>query len=233
MRIVLTILLSALGAFGAITRVQSKSGSVSGGNSLTLTFDNPTASGNSVIVAVGSYFGGVIFTISDNKSNSYTSDRIHSISPDEVYRSSNILGGSSHQVTITPNSGGQYLVAVIVEYSGMDSANPKDQTAEGANSGTAYTTSSVTTTLADELLVGWHRVAADIAWTPASGWTIVREIGDGNHEAILQDRIVSSTGSYASSGVMSSAQNTRDLLVTYNQAAAGVAAPVLRRMIRQ
>src|SRR5262245_4635013 len=100
---------------------------------------------------------------------------------------------------------------VVMQTAGLLSPNPLDQTANGTGSGTVVSSGNVTTTVADELLVG--AVAAeskkDTLLIPGAGFTQLHSENSGtaggqtnNVTTYAIYQIVTATGTYAGGGTL-------------------------------
>lgn len=177
----------------AISIVQSKKFVFDGvGTSgQNVTFDNPTTTGNLILVIQSSY-NNAPATPTDNKSNTFVSIGSGSLNPLLIYINAyckqNATGGSSHTITVSAGSGsGNYFSGVIVEISGAKIADAIDsQRADDHNTTTsfvqrnliAYGDSIVFAIMADNS-------NTNESITPAGGWTTLAEEEDGNAHARL------------------------------------------------
>ncbi len=123
----------------AVIHVQTKGLEFGSVTSAALTFDNPTVTGNFIAVGIVAFKSGgpATFTVADNKGNSFL--QAPSAGVDDganfcayVFRAFNITGGSSHQITVTPNAAATISFAVS-EFSGINTTSPDD----GGNAATA------------------------------------------------------------------------------------------------
>lgn len=126
---------------------------------------------------------------------------------------------SGDLVTATISGGASAGAAIVAaEWTGGSVNTTVDQTHTGFNTGTAVSAGSITTTVANELLVtvvGRRDTNASgaISFTAGSGWTALTAAGagsgvPGHHEdAVLQYRIVSSTGTYTGDGTLGNAND--------------------------
>lgn len=219
-----------------ISRVQTKSASVNPATTVSVTFDSATASGNLIVLCVGNYYAGVnaggAWTASDNKGNTWASAGVHDVTSGkiQIFYAANITGGASHQVTITVAGAATYTALTAVEYSGAATVSPFDQFAASRTTASqaAYASpATATTAQADELLVGFHHgFQATATPTPDSPWSTAATLNAGGlHVQTVQDRIVSATGAYSSTGTWSAAgANHTDAIATFKAAAGGGAA---------
>jgi Putative Ig domain len=202
---------------GTPVRVQSKGAVGSYARVVPVTFTNPTATGNQLIVAVTDYYPseGAPFTISDSKGNTWKTaidyvNSAHII----VFYAENIVGGAGDTVTVMA-SGPTYFSVTAAEYAGLATSNSLDVTAVNRGTGASYTSGAATIGSANELLLGVHHVwGGGVSFTPAAGWSTVGLQVSGD-EAQVQDRIVSAAGTYASTGTESSSNDTVSLLVAF------------------
>ena len=120
-------------------------------------FPSAQTAGNLNVVAV--MWGDTTSTVSsvtDSKGNTYAL----AVGPTKatgltsaIYYAKNIAGGSN-TVTVTFNQTAGYPNVNVLEYSGLDTANPLDVTAAATGTGTTANSGSATTTSANELIVG-------------------------------------------------------------------------------
>jgi len=192
---------------------QFKSNSVSFGTSVAATFDSSVTTGNTVIVFISCEYGGVncgtVDSISDG-TNTYSLAVFLDTGPRQwIYYDCDVTGGSL-TVTATFTTPSSYYLLTIVEYAGVADSDCLDQTASDyeAASDDSYSSTSATTTQADELLVGVHHNFDETeTFTPDTGWATVTTFSGGTtHIHSVQDRTVSSTGSYESSGTLVASQ---------------------------
>ena len=121
-----------------------------------------------------------------------------------IYYAKNIASAAAgaNSVTVTFNVGAKFPDIRIAEYSGLDTVNPLDVSA-GAQANTATSNSgNVTTTNANDLLVGANLVQSTTTGAGA-GYTSRLISGDGD---ILEDQVVSATGSYNATAVLDKVQ---------------------------
>lgn len=114
-----------------------------------------TASGSSFLIYFATTSSATISTVSDSKSNSYTSQASIVETNDGtklwVYKTENGTGGSSHTATVDLSSGGILWVA-LVEVTGGATSSIIDVSATAYNFNDPHDC-AVTTTVADTLLI--------------------------------------------------------------------------------
>jgi IPT/TIG domain len=136
-----------------------------------------------------------------------------------IYYAKNIAAAvaGANTVTVTFASAAQHPDIRIAEYSGLDTVSPLDGSA-GAQGNTATSDSGpVTTTNANDLLVGGNLVQS-VTTGPGAGYTSRGITGDGD---ILEDRTVTSTGSYNATASLDKVQLWIMQVVAFKAASAG------------
>ena len=190
-------------AGGTISYVQGNSTTQGSGSSLRITYTAAQTAGDLNVVAV--MWGDTTSTVSsvtDSTGNAYAL----AVGPTKataltsaIYYAKNIAGGSN-TVTVEFNTTASYPNVNVLEYSGLETANPLDVSAAASGSGTTANSGSAATTSASELIVGAGNPSS--AFTSAgSGFTnrMINAFG-----GISEDRIVNSTGSYNATATLTS-----------------------------
>ncbi|MGH3430583.1 MAG: fibronectin type III domain-containing protein, partial [Mycobacteriales bacterium] len=106
----------------------------------------------------------------------------------------------------------------IAEYAGVDPVNALDVAVASGGTGSTSTTGAVTTTNANDLLVAGNFVSSSTG-APGSGFTsrlITNPDGD-----ILEDRIVTATGSYTATATLSPSGNYAMQMAAFRAAGGG------------
>jgi hypothetical protein len=197
-------------ARGAIAEVQTNSGAATGGGTTTMssTWGSATTAGN-LLVAALAFDGnpGIVtppaggWTLADTSSGAQ-----------EITKLYYIENASSQSGSKTWNwSGGvSSAVVILAEYSGVATSGSLDQHTSGIGNSSSPTASSITTTSANELLIGVLGQGSGFAnnfSAPTNSFNIYNQLDGGDFVGFshigLLDRIVSSTGTY-STGVTSS-----------------------------
>ena len=188
-------------ATSGITFVQANSAPTSTKSSLaTLSAQYPTAqrAGDLNVVVIGwGDAASAVASVTDTAGNTYT----RAIGPtatatiqQSIFYAKNIVGGAN-TVTVQFNTSAAYPDIRVLEYSGADPVNPVDVTGAAVGTGTTATSSSATTTVANELIFGAG--TTENRFTGA-GTNFVSRIIDFNGN-IAEDRTVTATGSYNTS----------------------------------
>ena len=112
-----------------------------------------------------------------------------------IYYAKNILAApaTGNTITVAFSTVAKYPDLRIAEYSGIDPTNPVDVVAAAQGTGTLANSGSVTTTYANDLLVGADLVQDQTLGSGAGYTSRVLTSPDGD---ILEDKIVTTAGSY-------------------------------------
>ena len=166
--------------------------------SVAVTYPVTQTAGNLNIVVVGwDDTASSVNTVADSRGNNY----VLAVGPvtgsggrESIYYAKNIVAGSN-TVTVTFTNAAVYVDLRILEYSGLDTANPLDPTAtaQAIGSGTSANSGSATTTSANELIIGAGKTSGRFT---AAGTGFTSRIITSPDGDIAEDRIVTSTGSY-------------------------------------
>ncbi len=187
-----------------IAYVQSNSASPNNSALATLSaaFTSAQSAGNLNVVAIGwgsSTIG--ISSVTDTKGNSYTlavgpTTMVGGGATTTIYYAKNIVAAAAgaNTVTVTFSSAVPFPDIRMAEYSGISTTNPLDVTATATGTSTLANSGSVTTTNANDLLVGsnWFVLGTTSA---GAGYT-QRQISGWDGD-ILEDQIVSTVGPYS------------------------------------
>jgi len=206
-----------------------------------LSFDNPTTSGNAIILFVGGS-GVTSIAVTDNHSggsNSYHSDLELTPGGAGTVRwgtFSSPGAGSAQTLTVTFDSSAK-IQSVLLEVSGLKTTGViSDQTVFNTNgfisnpSNQAFTsTATGTTTQANEWLLGaaWNIFPGNVTWVDDSPWSFIDMTAlDG---ARLVCREATSTGTFTYTGRYTNTGDTNVVaqVVTYFEASAASTTPVM------
>jgi hypothetical protein len=124
------------------------------------------------------------------------------VATQSIYYAKNIAAATTNgnSVTVTFTTGANFPDIRIAEYSGLDTASPLDVSL-GAQGNSATTSSgAVTTTNANDLLIGANLIQTG---TTGAGSGFTSRIITPQDADILEDRIVTATGSYTATAPIS------------------------------
>src|SRR5216684_2907304 len=177
--------------------------------SVTITYTAAQTAGDLNVVVVGwNDTTAKVSSVVDSKGNTYALAAAPvvqtGVATQAIYYAKNIVSAAAgaNTVTVTFSVAANFADIRIAEYSGIDPVNPLDVSA-GAQGNTATSNSgSVTTTNANDLLVGGNLVQVT-STGPGTGYTSRGITGDGD---ILEDRVVTVTGSYSATANLSTVQ---------------------------
>jgi len=172
--------------------------------SVAVTYPATQTAGNLNVVVVGwNDTASTVSMVSDSLGNNY----VLAIGPtsgtglrQSIYYAAGIKAGSN-TVTVRFNQAALYVDVRVLEYSGLDSANPLDVKAGAAGSGTTASSGAATTTSANDMIFG---AGMTIARFTAAGAGFVSRIITSPDADIAEDRSVNTTGSYSATAPNSS-----------------------------
>lgn len=227
--ILIALALWAQSASAAPALVRSaKSGACS--TSCTATFSVATTAGNTIIGVVSEFYSfsnfGFSNTITDDGSNTYGTAYTHDNgAAGPSIKVSYIDNAASATVVTSTSSTGSQFDFVVMEVSGLATSTSLDQ-AGGYHQDvatTAYTANSITTTQADEFVLGVHLLnsTGTINATPSGLFTTVITNTSNNPTLQTQYYVASSTGSYTSAGAWDISGITDSAMVSFKGAGGG------------
>jgi hypothetical protein len=168
--------------------------------SLTVTVTYPraqTASNMNIVVVGWDNTTSGVNSVTDSAKNTYNL----AVGPitgsgglQSIYYARNIAPGSN-TVTVAFTNAAAYPDIRVLEYSGLDTANPLDPlaTAQAAGSAASANSGSATTTAANELIFGAGKTAGRFS---AAGTGFTSRIITSPDGDLAEDKIVTATGSY-------------------------------------
>jgi hypothetical protein len=209
-------------------------GSDSGVTNYNLAAFNLTA-GNFVAVGIKYEGASTTLTVTDTDGNSYSplTRRDHSNGDlhHQVFYTWNAGGHATNVINIAYGAARSFGASCTAQYSGIETASdPFDQENFGQNTGTLMTTSSVTTTQADEVLIEFTANYDATTYTATGGFTERFDDGGPFYQAVA-DQIVSSTGTYSGSMTLTPSSAWILNMATFKMAGGAPAAdqPTMRR----
>jgi len=188
---------------------QTPQGTLSGGDSTTMSFGSLPSAGNFIVVGISNWDAGSTdqaLAVSDNQGNTY----YEAITSDEsgdavasIWYAYNI-GSPTGTFTVTINPAGtdDYLAACAAEFSGLTTTDPKDVTVKSIGTNTSPVCGpTATTNQADELVIAVVQVSAsdptvglDVPATTGYTNIEVEQDSSGIQGLSMDYKIVSSTG---------------------------------------
>jgi hypothetical protein len=210
--VLLVLLLTAASgkAFGApMAFVQTNSATPASAQTVTVPYTQAQTAGNLNVVVVGwNDSTSTISTVTDSLGNTYAvaAARIAQTgtASQAIYYAKNIASAAAgtNTVTVTFNVTANAVDIRIAEYSGLDTVNPLDVSVGAQGNSATSNSGSVTTTSANDLLVGANLVQS-VTTAAGAGYTSRIITVDCD---ILEDRVVSATGSYSATAALDKVQ---------------------------
>lgn len=176
------------------------SGAVS---STTVTYAGVQTAGDLNVVSVGWNGSTHIQSVVDSAGNTYTLAAGPTVRTDccamATYYAKNIAAAAAgtNTVTVTLDGPTWFLDVKILEYSGLDASSPLDTWVGAHGNGTAMSSGSLTTTTANELLVAANN---GYGYTTGSDPNFTQRLQTYDLN-IVEDRTVSSVGTYSATAV--------------------------------
>jgi glucose/arabinose dehydrogenase/PKD repeat protein len=194
------LVLSGLGASRASAAsvtpafVQSTAREVNAGTTDSVGFTSANAAGNLIVAYVAWSNAGAV-TVTDSRGNGYTAvapaTKWASNWRSQIFYAKNITAGAN---TVTARFGtavNQFASVYILEYSGIDRANPLDVNVAATGSAAAMNSGSIATKNAVDLVFGAGATRGTVT-AGGTGFT-VRSTVSGS---LTEDKVVTATGSY-------------------------------------
>ena len=188
---------------------QSALAKANSGTSVTTGSVTTASTGSHFVIIVSCSSSSTINTPSDSKGNTYSAVGTALTGGGVVsqkFECINGTGGTGHTFTGTKSGGASDgLTLIALEVTGAASASPSDGHNRQADSATPFTSPGVTTTNANDILIGLisDDLAADFTRSvsgasPTSGWTIQQQENAGATywTGAIKTQIVSATGTY-------------------------------------
>ncbi len=197
----------------------------SASTTVNVSYAAAQTAGNVNIVVVGwNDATAHVQSVTDTKGNAYTlavGPTVRTtVATQSIYYAKNIMAAAAgaNAVRITFDRAAAFVDVRIAEYRGLDQAAPLDVTAANTGSSTAADSGAATTRFANELIVGANLVMSHTTG-PGAGFTSrVITSPDGD---ILEDRIVTATGSYSAAAPISPSAQWIMQMVAFKAAGSG------------
>jgi hypothetical protein len=213
-------------AVAAITFAQSNYATPqSAMTTVTITYNNAQTAGNLNVVAVGwNDATSTVSSVVDSKGNTY----VRAVGPtvkagfatQSIYYAKSIVAAAAgtNVVTVAFNQAAAFPDIRIGEYSGVDPVNPVDVTVASTGSSITTNSGSLTTTNANDLLVAANLVES-LTISAGTGFTNRGiTVPDGD---ILEDRTVTSVGTYSATANLNQAAQWVMQLVAFRALVTG------------
>jgi hypothetical protein len=178
-----------------------------------------TAGDLNVVVVGWNDTTATVKSVADTKGNAYVlavgPTLVSGTLTQSVYYAKNIASAAANgnTVTVVFNGSAAYPDVRIAEYSGLSTSSPLDKTAAGTGNSTNSDSGAATTSWAKELLFGANTMT-QTASGPGPGYTQRIITADGD---LVEDQVVSATGTYRATGPLSPAGAWIMQLVTFHQ----------------
>lgn len=165
----------------------------------TAIFGSNPVTGRAIVVAVAIEDASkTVNSVTDTAGNTYVKvDNISNTYGVELWRATNITGGSSFVVTATISSSGSRASIIAIEMSNIH-ATGFDRKAEATGSGASISTGNPDTTrAANEVIVAVAVVTSSSpTFTVGSGFADLITVSNGVHTLAIEAKKVSATGVY-------------------------------------
>jgi hypothetical protein len=196
---------------------------------VAITYTAAQTLGNLNVVVVGwNDSTATVSSVGDLRGNTYALAGVPVVQSatgsQAIYYAKNIAAAAAgaNTVTVTFSVAARYPDIRIAEYSGLDTVNPLDVSTGARGTTTSISNSGpVTTTNANDLLVGANLVQSTTIGA-GTGYTSRRITQDAD---ILEDRVVTVTGSYSATAALNKVQPWIMQLVAFRAAGSGTPAP--------
>jgi chitodextrinase len=223
---VFALLIFSCPGAGAQSFVQVNSAVPTSGSQVPVVYTKAQTAGNLNVVVVGwSDSTSTVTSVSDTQGNVYSLAVGPMVTPgvsQSIYYAKNIVGAGAgvNTVTVKFNATASYPDIRIAEYSGLDLNNPLDVSGGTVGTATSVDSGAVSTTNANDLLVGADTV---LTLTTAAGAGYSNRIITYPDGDLLEDRVVSATGSYHATATLSGGGGWVMQLVAFKAAGAAPA----------
>jgi len=197
--------------------------------SVAVPFISAQTAGNLNVVVVGwNDSTATISSITDTKGNVYTlavGPTIQSGSATQsIYYANNIAPATANGNTVTvafaPAAG--FVDVRIAEYSGLSTVNSLDVAVGAQGNSTTSSSGNVTTTNANDLLIGANLVQSG---TTGAGTGFTSRVITPQDADILEDRVVTATGTYSATAPVSPSASWIMQIVAFRGAGGGTTSP--------
>jgi len=167
--------------------------------SVSVSFIGAQTAGDLNVIAIGwTDSTSQVVNVTDARGNTYTPALAPTVLPGSrshvIYYAQNIVAATTNSVTVTFNTAVTYPDVRIAEYRGISTVSALDATSGASGTGTTSSSGSVTTTSASALIIAANVVQSI---TTNAGTDYTSRIITAPNGNILEDRVVTTTGSYS------------------------------------
>jgi Concanavalin A-like lectin/glucanases superfamily/Chitobiase/beta-hexosaminidase C-terminal domain/IPT/TIG domain/Fibronectin type III domain len=194
-------------------------------SSVSVTYTAAQGAGDLNVVVVGwNDSTNTVSSVTDTKGNVYTPavgpTTISGVESQSIYYAKNIAAATAgaNVVNVTYSGAAAYPDIRILEYAGVDPNTPIDVVSASTGDSTTSASAAVTTTNANDLLVGGNIVQTH---TTAAGSGYASRMITSPDGDIVEDRIVTATGSYSASATLNPAAQWIMQMVAFRSAGSG------------
>ncbi len=201
----------------------------SGETTVTVPYSASQIAGDLNVVVVGwNNTSASVNSVGDSDGNVYAlavgPAQVSAALTQSIYFAKNIRAASAGANAVTVNFNGSAASADIrvLEYSGVDPVTPVDVVSSATGKSTSSASPTAVTTNASDLILGAN-IVVSLTTGPGSGFTqriLTNPDGD-----MVEDKIVSSTGSYSASAPLGSSASWIMQMVAFRAASSGEAGP--------
>lgn len=204
-----------------VNKLGTTTSATTGLSSLTLTVGQTTTAGNRIIVGVKWSASDRARTVTDSQGNAYTED-VHLGTAISIFsaRADNPLTSGVDWIKVTWTGGTVNNPGMCAyEYSGLVNLGALDQTVSATATSSSIDSGPVTTTVANELVFGLVWWGGNSALTLPAGTELDQVTISASDRFETQERIVSSTGTYNTTGHTTSSSLWLAATATYADSA--------------
>jgi chitodextrinase len=193
---------------GMIGNVQSAAQDPASANTVSVTYTAAQTAGDLNVVVVGwNNSTSSVTSVTDSRGNTY----LVAVGPTTsagnatqvIYYAQNIAAAaaSANTVTVSFNTTVNYPDVRVLEYSGISASSALDVGVGASGNGTSLSSGSATTSNATDVLVGASYIGAGFV---AAGAGYTARLVTNPDDDLVEDRVVSVTGSYSAGSTQSS-----------------------------
>ncbi|MGC1614963.1 MAG: LamG-like jellyroll fold domain-containing protein, partial [Candidatus Acidiferrum sp.] len=197
----------------------------SGQTTVTVGYSAAQIAGDLNVVVVGwNDSSAIVNSVSDSSGNLYSlaagPSKVSGALTQSIYYAKNILAAAAkaNVVSVRFNGSAAAPDIRILEYVGLDAANPVDVTAAATGSSSSSASPSVATANPTDLILGAN-IVVSMTGGPGSGFT--KRILTSPDGDIVEDKIVAATGSYSASAPLNGSAAWIMQMVAFKAAVTG------------